>query len=401
MSATNKRVIIWAMLTGLVALGLLLAFRPQAVLVDLTSVQPGSMAVFVADEGYTRVHDMYELSAPVAGQVQRIQVHAGDAVVAGETVVAQIEPGDPSLLDPRSEAQARAALQTAESALDLARAEVKQAEAEMEFAESEWRRANDLLASGMISRRDFDDAERAHKAGKADLDTARAGFQMGLFELEQVRAQLLSPGEARQARGDCECIPIMAPVSGRVMRIPNPSARVVGAGEVLMEIGDPESLEVVVDFLSIDAVLISPGQEVIIDEWGGAKPLAGRVRMVEPFGFTKVSALGIEEQRVNVTIDFTDPIKQRQRLGHGYQVQARVQIWKADSVLTVPLTALYRIDQGWAVFVSEDGRAHSRPVRIGQRNGLVAEVAEGLQPGDQVLTHLSDRVTEGVRVRQR
>jgi HlyD family secretion protein len=401
MSATNKRVIIWAMLTGLVALGLLLAFRPQAVLVDLTSVQPGSMAVFVADEGYTRVHDMYELSAPVAGQVQRIQVHAGDAVVAGETVVAQIEPGDPSLLDPRSEAQARAALQTAESALDLARAEVKQAEAEMEFAESEWRRANDLLASGMISRRDFDDAERAHKAGKADLDTARAGFQMGLFELEQVRTQLLSPGEARQARGDCECIPIMAPVSGRVMRIPNPSARVVGAGEVLMEIGDPESLEVVVDFLSIDAVLISPGQEVIIDEWGGAKPLAGRVRMVEPFGFTKVSALGIEEQRVNVTIDFTDPIKQRQRLGHGYQVQARVQIWKADSVLTVPLTALYRIDQGWAVFVSEDGRAHSRPVRIGQRNGLVAEVAEGLQPGDQVLTHLSDRVTEGVRVRQR
>jgi HlyD family secretion protein len=401
MTAMNKRIVIWTVLAGLVASALMLAFRPQPVAVDLTTVQPGTMVVMVAEEGFTRVHDMYELSAPVAGRVKRIEVHVGDAVVAGETVLAQIEPGDPTLLDPRSEAQARAALQTAESALVLAQAEVKQAEAEMEFAESEWRRSNDLVAKGTISRRDFDNADRGHKAGKAALDTARAALQMRMFELDQARAQLLSPAEARAPHEDCDCVPITAPVSGRVMRILNPSARVVASGEPLLEIGNPGDLEIIVDFLSADAVLIRPGQTVIIEGWGGPEPLAGRVRVVEPFGFTKVSALGIEEQRVNVTIDFVGPAEQRERLGHGYQVEARVVLWEAESVLTVPLTALFRTDEGWAVFVEEDGRSRARPVQLSQRNGLVAEVVEGLQPGDRVLTHLSDRITGGARITER
>lgn len=401
MTAMNKRIVIWAVLAGLATLGLALAFRPQAVAVDLITVQPGPMAVLVSEEGFTRVHDMYELSAPVAGRVKRIDAHVGDSVVAGETVVAQIEPGDPTLLDPRSEAQARAALQTAESALVLAQAEVKQAEAELAFAESEWRRASDLVVKGTISRRDYDNAERGHKAGEAALDTARAALQIRLFELEQARAQLLSPAQTQGAHADCDCVPIIAPVSGRVMRIPNPSARMVAAGDPLVEIGDPGDLEVIVDFLSADAVLIRPGQEVIIDGWGGTEPLSGRVRVVEPFGFTRISALGIEEQRVNVTIDFTGPAGQRERLGHGYQVEARVVLWEAESVLTVPLTALFRTDEGWAVFVNESGRARARPVQIGQRNGLVAEVLEGLSPGDRVLTHLSDRVSDGVRLTER
>jgi HlyD family secretion protein len=322
-------------------------------------------------------------------------------VEAGETVLAQIEPGDPSLLDPRSEAQARAAVQTAESARVLAAAELERAAAELEFAESEWRRANDLVAKGTISRRDFDDAARAHKAGQAALATTRAALQMRLFELDQARAQLLSPNDTQTPHADCDCVPITAPVSGRVMRIPNSSARVVTAGEALMEIGDPTDLEVVVDFLSADAVLIRPGQAVIIDGWGGMESLSGRVRGVEPFGFTKISALGIEEQRVNVTIDFNGPADQREQLGHGYQVEARVVLWEADSALTVPLTALFRAGEDWAVFIEQDGRAEARPVRIGQRNGLVAEVLEGLAPGDRVLSHLSDRVTEGGRITER
>jgi HlyD family secretion protein len=224
---------------------------------------------------------------------------------------------------------------------------------------------------------------------------------MSLFELDQARAQLLSPNDTQTPHADCDCVPITAPVSGRVMRIPNSSARVVTAGEALMEIGDPTDLEVVVDFLSADAVLIRPGQAVMIDGWGGAEPLSGRVRVVEPFGFTKVSALGIEEQRVNVTIDFNGPADQREQLGHGYQVEARVVLWEADSALTVPLTALFRAGEDWAVFIERDGRAQARPVRIGQRNGLVAEVLEGLAPGDRVLSHLSDRVTEGGRISKR
>jgi len=401
MTAMHKRIVTWALLSSLVAVGMLLAFRPQAVAVDFTTVQPAPMVVMVAEEGYTRVHDMYELSAPVAGRVKRIEAHVGDRVVAGETVLAQIEPGDPSLLDPRSEAQALAAVQTAESARALAEAEVEQAAAELEFAESEWRRANGLVAKGTISRRDFDDAARAHKAGEAALATARAALQMRLFELDQARAQLLSPAEARAAHADCDCVPITAPVSGRVMRIPNSSARVVAAGEPLLEIGDPTDLEVVVDFLSADAVLIRPGQSVIIDGWGGAEPLSGRVRGVEPFGFTKISALGIEEQRVNVTIDFEGPADRREQLGHGYQVEARVVLWQSESALTVPLTALFRSGEDWAVFIEREGRAQARPVRIGQRNGLVAEVLEGLAPGDRVLSHLSDRVTEGARITER
>ena len=401
MTAMNKRIVTWAFLSGLVALGMLLAFRPQAVAVDLTTVQPEPMVVMVAEEGYTRVHDMYELSAPVAGRVKRIDAHVGDWVEAGETVLAQIEPGDPSLLDPRTEAQARAAVQTAESARALAEAEVQQAAAELEFAESEWRRANDLVVKGTISRRDFDDAARAHKAGQAALATARAALQMRLFELDQARAQLMSPAETRATRADCDCVPISAPVSGRVMRIPNSSARVVAAGEPLLEIGDPADLEIIVDFLSADAVLIRPGQTVIIDGWGGTESLSGRVRVVEPFGFTKVSALGIEEQRVNVTIDFVGPADQREQLGHGYQVEARVILWESESALTVPLTALFRAGEDWAVFIERDGRARARPVRIGQRNGLVAEVLHGLALGDRVLSHLSDRVTEGVRIAER
>ncbi|MDH3645659.1 MAG: HlyD family efflux transporter periplasmic adaptor subunit [Gammaproteobacteria bacterium] len=401
MTATTKRIVLWTIIVAFLAIGIIYALLPRPVPVDLIEVVQGPMTVTVDEEGKTRIHDVFVLSAPVGGRVQRITAHVGDAVVAGETVLARIEPGDPSLLDPRSEAQAKAAVLAAESARTLAAAQVEQASAELDFAEAELRRANKLVVDGTISRRDYDEAERAHKTSRAALATARAELQVRLFELEQARAQLLSPTQTQEPTAECDCVPITAPVSGRVLTIVNRSERVVATGEALLEIGDPGNLEIVVDFLSADAVRINPGQRVIIDSFGGNEALAGRVRRVEPFGFTKISALGIEEQRVNVIIDLEGEPQQWSRLGHGYQVEARVVLWESNTALTVPLTALFRADRDWALFRELDGRAQLIVVELGQRNGIDAEIIAGLDEGDRVVPHPSDRVMDGVRISAR
>ena len=369
-------------------------------MVDLVDVQPGPLVVTLDEEGETRVHDVYTLSAPVAGRVQRIDRHVGDPVAANETVLAQIEPGDPSLLDPRSEAQARAAIQAAEAARDLAAAAVKDAEAQYEFARSEYARMQELIVEGSISKRDLDSADRDNKARRAGLDTARAALQVRNYELELARAQLVSPRETQASREDCDCIPITSPVSGRILQIADRSERVVREGDTLMQIGDPNNLEIVVDYLSMDAVRIEAGQRVIIDNWGGDRLLEGRVRLVEPFGFLKISALGIEEQRVNVIIDFTTD-EGWERLGHGYQVESRVVLSEASDVLAVPLTALFRDGEHWAVFVDDGGRARLQHVETGQRDGVIAEIINGLESGDRVIAHPSDRVVDGVRIASR
>jgi len=399
-TANQKRIVVWSIIVGIVAIGIAVSFRPRPVMVDLFEVQPGPIMVTLDEEGETRVHDVYTLSAPVAGRVQRIDRHVGDPVTASETVLARIEPGDPSFLDPRSEAQARASIQAAEAARSLAVAEVTDAEAQYEFARAEFARMQELVKDGSVSRRDLDTAERDYKARRAGLDTARAALQVRNYELEVARAQLVSPLQTQTTRESCDCIPITAPVNGRILQIPDRSERVVRDGDVLMKIGDPNDLEIVVDYLSMDAVRIEAGQRVIIDNWGGDQPLAGRVRLVEPFGFLKVSALGIEEQRVNVIIDFADE-QGRERLGHGYQVETRVVLWEADDVLTVPLTALFRDGDRWSLFVAENGRARLRHVEVGQKNGIVAEIRQGIEAGEQVVAHPSDRVIDGVRVARR
>jgi HlyD family secretion protein len=384
----------------MIVIVLTISFVPRPVMVDLVDVRPGPLIVTLDEEGETRVHDVYTLSAPVAGRVQRIDRHVGDPVAANETVLAQIEPGDPSLLDPRSEAQARAAIQAAEAARDLAAAAVKDAEAQYEFARSEYARMQELIVEGSISKRDLDSADRDNKARRAGLDTARAALQVRNYELELARAQLVSPRETQASREDCDCIPITSPVSGRILQIADRSERVVREGETLMQIGDPKNLEIVVDYLSMDAVRIEAGQRVIIDNWGGDRLLEGRVRLVEPFGFLKISALGIEEQRVNVIIDFTSD-EGWERLGHGYQVESRVVLSEASDVLAVPLTALFRDGEDWAVFVEDGGRARLRHVETGQRDGVIAEITDGLKNGDRVIAHPSDRVIDGVRIASR
>ena len=400
MTANYKRLVIWAVVTGVIVIALTISFMPRPVMVDLVDVQPGPLIVTLDEEGETRVHDVYTLSTPVAGRVQRIDRHVGDAVTASETVLAQIEPGDPSLLDPRSEAQARAAIQAAEAARDLAAAAVKDAEAQYEFARSEYVRMQELIVEGSISKRDLDSADRDYKARRAGIDTARAALQVRSYELELARAQLVSPLETQASREDCDCIPITSPVSGRILQIADRSERVVREGDTLMQIGDPKNLEIVVDYLSMDAVRIEAGQRVIIDNWGGDRLLEGRVRLVEPFGFLKISALGIEEQRVNVIIDFAGD-EGWERLGHGYQVESRVVLSEASDVLAVPLTALFRDGEDWAVFVEDGGRAKLRHVETGQRDGVIAEITDGLESGDRVIAHPSDRVIDGVRIASR
>lgn len=400
MTARAKRIVMWGVILGLLAAALAFSFRPRSVMVDLVDVQPGALRVTLDEEGETRVHDVYSLSAPVAGRVQRIEWHVGDPVTANETVLVQVEPADPGFLDARSEAQARASIQAAEAARELANAEVRDAQAQYEFARAEYARMQELVREGSVSRRDLDSAERDFKARRAGLETARAALQVRNFELELARARLVSPRETRKPGEACKCIPITAPVSGRILRIADRSERVVREGDTLMQIGNPQDLEIVVDYLSTDAVKIEAGQRVLIDNWGGDETLEGRVRRVEPFGFLKVSALGIEEQRVNVIIDFASD-EGWERLGHGYQVESRVVLWEEDEVLAAPLTALFRHGDGWAVFVEEDGRARTRLVTLGRQNGIVAQVVDGLAQGDRIVLHPSDRVVDGVRIASR
>jgi len=392
----QRRMIFWGSLTALLLLFMIYAFRPQPVQVDFADVTRGRLTVTIDEEGETRVRDVFVLSAPVAGRVQRIEIEVGDEVVAGETVVAEIDPVDPTLLDARSETEAQAA--------------VRAAEAELEFASRELERQKQLGQRGVASARDLDSAEKAYRTARAALENARAALQARSIQRERARPR--RAGEAHIG------IPVVAPVSGRVLRVVRESAGVVQPGEPLLEIGDPRDLEIVVDLLSADAVRVEKGQEVLIEQWGGGDLLHGRVRRVEPYGFTKISALGIEEQRVNVVIEFADPPEKWQRLGHGYRVETRIVLWRGDDVVKVPLSALFRAhsanghggagagsraDQAadWAVFVEEKGKARLRPVSRGHHNGLEVEVTSGLDTGTRVVLHPSDRVADGVGVESR
>jgi len=400
-SATKRRVLFWAPFAVLLLTGLVWLFRPQPVPVDLLTVARGDMRVTVDEDGETRIRNVFVVSAPVAGIKQRITHKAGDPVKANDTVIAAIVPTDPEFLDPRSERQAEATAKAAEAALELARADVRRAEAEFTYARSELERARRLARSGNISESELDRAEREMRIRKAALEEAQAQLGVREFELERARANLIPPSAARQQRAGCDCVNVYSPVDGRILRILSESESVVPAGAELAEIGDPGNLEIVVDLLSADAVKVAPGQTVIIDDWGGGAPITGLVRRVEPYGFTKVSALGIEEQRVNIIIDISTPREQWQNLGHGFRVETRIILWQSDNALKVPLSALFRRGDDWAVFIVEDGVARTRTVEVGRGNGIEAQILAGLEEGDRIVMHPSGRVANGTEVAQR
>jgi HlyD family secretion protein len=398
MSPHRSRIVLWGTLSALLLAGMLFAFRPRPLAVDLIEAQLGPLVLTIDEEGETRVRDVFVLSAPVTGRTRRIEVEAGEAVTASETIITEIEPVDPSLLDARTEIEGEAAIRSAEAALELARSEVVRAEAELDFARAEFDRQRQLREQGIVAARELDAAQREYRTRRAALDTTRAALQERSFEVDRARARLVSPLVATDPHGHCECIPIRAPVSGSVLRVLHESAGVVSAGEPLVEIGDATDLEVVVDLLSADAVKVEEGQHVVIEEWGGDAPLEGRVRRIEPLGFTKVSALGIEEQRVNVLIDLTSPQEQWKRLGHGYRIEARIVLWEGEDVLALPVSALFRTESGWAVFAVDDGVARLRAVERGVHTGLEVEIRKGIAPGETVVLYPNERVVDGVRV---
>ncbi len=398
MSASRSRLILWGIIAAVVAAALVYAFLPKPVLVAMEQVQRNNLRVTVQEEAKSRVHDVYVLSAPVTGYLRRIEVEVGDQVQLSQTIVAEIEPIDPTFLDTRSEAQAKAAVQAMLAAEKLAQAEVSQAEAELEFALAEFKRMRELRKNNSASERELDNAQRLYKSRRASLATAQAALQMREFEHERAKAQLLSPADENNNHEHCACLTITTPVSGKVLKVINKSEGVVQAGTPLLEIGDPADLEIVVELLSFDAVAVQPGNAVVIKNWGGVGELLGTVQRIEPIGFTKVSALGIEEQRVNVIVDLESEYSDWQRLGHAYQMDVEIILWQGQDILTIPLTALFRDQENWAVYAVEDGVAVKRVVELGKKNHELAQVLAGIEEGEWLIPHPNDQIANGVLV---
>jgi len=373
---------------------------PQPVAVDMAEIVRAPMEVTVEDTGRTRVRHVYSVSAPIAGKVLRTPRYVGDEVTADETVVAAMQPVAPAFLDARTREELQAALGAAEAGIELAEHEIHRIEAARDFARSELRRAEELARRGVVSPRTLDKARFDAETSVAALASAKAQLDMRRGERASVMARLTDPSAGAAPEETGWRIELRAPVSGRVLRIVQESESVVQAGTPLIEIGDPSDLEVVADLLSIDAVQIDPGAAVRIDGWGGA-PVRGRVARIDPAGFTKISTLGIEEQRVRTVIDFVDPPETWSRLGHDFHVVVHVTAWNAEEAVAVPVAALFRKGDNWAVYAVRDGRARMTPVEIGRRNNRIAEVQNGLEAGDRVVLHPSDRVEEGTAVAER
>jgi HlyD family secretion protein len=382
-----------------IATTLFIAIRKPPVQVDLAGATRGPMTVTIDDEGETRVRDMFVVSAPLAGRLLRVDLEAGDPVTREQTVVARLLPVDPAFLDTRSQTEAGAHARALAAQLASSQARVTQARAEQALADRELLRFTDLYRKGFAAQSAMDAARMRHDRAEAALLEAQSAVGAARFQLRAAQAALISPADA--GRGGGRGIAVRAPVSGTVLRVAQESEAVVSAGTPLVEIGDPSGLEIVTDLLSADAVQIRPGAEVDIDNWGGNRPLKGKVRLVEPSGFTKVSALGVEEQRVNVRIDIAEPRANWARLGHGYRVIVRIHLWSAPNVLRVPISALFREGNRWATFVARNGRARLILVDVGHMNSEQAEIRAGLAPGDEVVLHPGDKIADEVRIEQR
>jgi HlyD family secretion protein len=400
------------------------ALWPETTEVEVAEVHRGSMQVTLDEDGETRVRDRFVVSAPVAGRLQRIQLEPGDPVVRGKTIVARLDPMPSPLLDPRTRLELTASVEAARAAVGAARAERDRSAEALARARTTRDRQEALAKAGAIARDDLDASMTAVRTAEEALRAAEFSLTRAEYELELSRARLQGP-----AAGTTGTVTVVAPVDGVVLRRLRQSESIVPSGDPLLEIGDPAQIEIVADFLSADAVRIPRGGSVIVDGWGGEHPLYGRVRRVEPSGFTKVSALGVEEQRVYVIIDLdqvgsgaarsagsgSTPLSDEDNgtganalaappvaeLGDGYRVQVRVVVWEAEDVLKAPIGSLFRRGDGWAVFVLDEGVARLRPITIGQRNDEFAQVLDGLSAGDRVVMHPPDTLTDGTRATPR
>nr|WP_319388313.1 HlyD family efflux transporter periplasmic adaptor subunit [uncultured Cohaesibacter sp.] len=390
--------------TVVVMAALAYAFWPRPTSVDMGTATMGSMQVTINEEGFTRVHDAYVVSSPVAGRLLRVEVEPGDPVLKGETVIARMRPASPAMLDIRTREQANASVTAAEATLRVARADLNKARSDLELATRELDRTRQLAAKDTASKAALDRAEASYRTASAARDNAEAVIGVREAELDNARARLIGFDTASGAAPDSDgaTVPLTAPTTGTVLRVIQKSETTLAAGTDIMEIGNIDhDLEVVVELLSTDAVQVNPGDRVMIEDWGGDKQLDGVVDRVEPWGYTKYSSLGVEEQRVKAVIRFTSPRTEREKLGHGYRVEVKIVVWSADNTLIVPSNALFRDGENWAVFRVVDKTAHQTLVKVGKDNGISAQILDGLSAGDEIILYPSAGLGDGTKVTRR
>jgi len=386
------------LLAVLLVIGLIVvAWIPNPVEVEVATVTRGPLIVTVNEDGRTRVKDRYVVSSPITGNLARPELEAGDTIEEGQ-VLARLVPLPPPLLDSRTRAEAKARVAAAQAALRQAEAAVNRARYERDFAKHESERALAVVQQGGLARSDADRAVSTYQSAEEQLRSANFGARVAEHQLKLAQTALLQLSGKSE---DAEQLEIASPVGGQVLKVFQESEGVVQAGTPIVEVGDPAALEIVVDVLSQDATRIPDGAPVTIERWGGKTPLDGHVRVVEPSAFTKLSALGVEEQRVNVVVDLDEERDRWSTLGDGYRVEARISVWEGEDVLRLPASAVFRAEEAWATFVVEEGRAVLRAVEIGETNGLETEVLSGLEEGDLVIAYPSDSVRDGVSVTAR
>lgn len=389
-----KRAAIIVGLAIVVVVAVVLGYREDPVAVSLAPVERGPLRVTVEEEGRTRVRERYVISSPVPAYAPRVVLHAGDPVEQ-EQVLLELRPTPSTALDARARAEAEANVDRAKAALDAEQSRLEAGHARRQLAQQEMDRIEPLYESGTVSRRELDRAAAELREAEAALTSSRYAVEVARQELRAARAVL----EYSTGSETPEAIPLISPVGGEVLKVHHESQGTVQAGEPILTVGDPSSLEVEVDVLSADAVRIEPGMPVEFHRWGRDEPLKGQVRVVEPSGFTKISALGVEEQRVLVIADITSPFEEWHSLGDAYRVEALFILWEGEDVLQVPSSALFRDDAGnWAVFVAADGRAGQRRVTVGHRGDLSVEITDGLESGEWIVTHPDDSLSEGTRI---
>ncbi len=396
MRAQLRRRLFLIVLAVLVLAALVYGFLPRPQQVEVAAVAAGPMQVTVEEEAKTRILDRYVISAPVAGFARRVDLDVGDALTRGEPLVV-LEPLRSAVLDPRTRAEAQARVSAAEASLQASEQQAQAAKAEATYAQRDYERLSTLYQTQRASEDARDQARARYDSARAQQRSAEAAVRVARYQLEAARTAL-SYSAAQHTKQADETLVLRSPIDGAVLQIMHQSEGVVSPGEGLVALGNPQLLEVKAEVLSEEAVKIKPGMRVLFERWGGGPPLEGRVRTVEPVAFTKVSALGVEEQRVNVISDIVSDRALWQGLGDGYRVDARFILWAGDAVLQVPNSALFHAGQGWAAFVVEDGRARRRAVTLGRRNGLAAQVTDGLHAGERVITHPDDTVHDGVAV---
>lgn len=390
-----KRLAIIIIITALVAGAVIWGFLPKPVPVETAEVKRGVLEVAVEEEGRTSVRERYIVSAPVAGYLRRVELEAGDVVKKGQ-LVAELEPLRAQALDPRSRAEAQAAVDAAKSSLNAARENEKAEAARAEYARSNYERARELFKDGFVTKNDLERAKSEAELTEANRLSASARAKAARSELQRAEAALKYAGAPAQ-----RTVQVFSPSEGKVLKVRKESEGNVAAGEPILDIGDPDELEVVAEVLSADAVHLSPGTPVKFLRWGGQEAIDGKVRVIEPAGFTKISSLGVEEQRVFVRSDIISVPDKAAGLGDGYRVEARFIIWRGEDVLQVPMSALFRHEAGWALYAVENKKARRKAVQIGHSNGLNAEVISGVEAGQAVIINPDETIEDGTRVRER